>query len=64
VNNTPLGLSKNTWPLACSAPSITELSFPTTRFNVIALALGWLKSTVALLPTLKLPQSITARPVP
>ena len=58
---TPFGLIKITWPLALMAPSIIDFDAPFTRFRVDELALGWLKFTVALEPTLKLCQLITAR---
>ena len=46
VNSTPLGLTRNTWPLARSAPWITDTSAPSTLFNATELAEGWLNTTV------------------
>jgi hypothetical protein len=59
-NSTPLELIRKTWPLACSAPSITLRSLPITRLRMTAEALGWLKFTVSRAPTLKLCQSMAA----
>jgi hypothetical protein len=39
-NRMPLGLTKNTWPLAERLPKMTEGSAPITRFNAIAAAVG------------------------
>ncbi|MNJ62875.1 hypothetical protein D3C77_587310 [compost metagenome] len=39
-NNTPLGLIRNTRPLALSCPMILLPSVPTTRFNAMELASG------------------------
>ena len=39
-----------TWPLALSAPLITLVSLPMTRFSVAEAALGWLKLTVSCAP--------------
>ena len=58
---TPFGLTKITWPFALIAPSIIDCVAPVTRFNVTAFEFGWLKFTVAFLPTLKLSQLMTAR---
>src|SRR5262245_20295385 len=52
-NRTPAELTMNTCPLAFSAPLITLVSFPMTRFSVTDDTLGWLKLTVSLAPTEK-----------
>jgi hypothetical protein len=57
----PLALTSHTWPLAVSWPSMAE-GFPSwMRFSATAAAEGWWKGTLSPPPTLKLPQSITAR---
>ena len=63
VNSTPLGLSRNTWPLALMAPWITETSEPNTRLSATALAPGCTKFTVLPAPTEKLCQSTAILPV-
>ena len=60
-NTTPLGFTKMTWPFALTAPSIMDFVAPFTMLSVDALALGWLKLTVASLPTLNEFHPITAR---
>ena len=60
---TPLGLVKNTWPLALMRPKIWLGLASSTRFKVTLLAEGWLKLTCACAPTLKVCQSIAARDV-
>jgi hypothetical protein len=58
---TPLGLTKNTWPVALMRPMIWLASPPTTRLSVTEEADGWTKLTLASEPTLKLFQSMAAR---
>ncbi len=60
-NTTPDGLTSTTLPLAVMRPAIAEGSGPTTRFSVVALALGCWKVTLCAEPTLKLCQSTAAR---
>jgi hypothetical protein len=60
-NKTPLGLDKNTWPLALMRPKIWLAWVSSTRLRVTALAEGWTKLTWAWAPTLKLFQFSTAR---
>ena len=57
---TPLGLSKNTCPLALTLPMIWVASPAATRFKMVELALGWSNRTVAAEPTSKLSQLMTA----
>ncbi len=45
-NSTPLGLTRNTLPLAERLPRMTEGSAPVTRLSATALALGWTKTTL------------------
>ena len=52
-NTTPLGLSKNTWPLAFSRPMIWEALLSSTWLMATEDWLGWLKLTVASWPMLK-----------
>ena len=59
----PLGLRRNTRPLAESRPNNCEGSTPCTRLSAIALAEGWLKVTAALAPMLKDCQSMATRSV-
>ena len=40
VKSTPLGFTRNTMPLALSAPWITDTSEPSTRLSATALAEG------------------------
>ena len=49
----PLGLSSNTWPLACTRPSIAEVADPVTRFRMLELAEGWTNWTISPLATEK-----------
>ena len=58
---TPLALLKITCPFDSMRPKIWLGLASFTRFSVADWALGWLKRTCALAPTLKLPQSTTAR---
>ena len=60
-NSTPFGLSKNTCPLACKRPSITELSVPTTRLSTTARTSGCTNSTLAPCPIEKPCQLMAAR---
>ncbi len=53
ANITPLGLTRNTRPLAFRLPRIFDGSEPTTRLSVTALTLGCLKLTVSPAPMLK-----------
>ena len=53
---TPLGLVKNTWPLALIWPKIWLGLLSRTRLSKTLLLLGWWTVTVALAPTLKLCQ--------
>ena len=59
--NTPLGLLKNTWPLAVMRPKIWLGLLSFTRLSVMAFALGCTKFTEAELPRLKVSQFTTAR---
>ena len=59
-NTTPERLTSTTLPLAVMCPAISDGSPPTTRFSVVALALGWTKLTVSAEPTLKLCQFTAA----
>ena len=52
-NKMPLGLTKNTRPLAISSPRIDEGSTPVTRFSATASALGWRNFTSSLTSMLK-----------
>lgn len=61
VNSTPLGLSRNSWPLAFTAPWMTETSAPRTRFSATAVLEGCTKFTVAPWPTEKVCQSTARR---
>ena len=63
VNTTPFGLTRNTWPLAFSAPWITDTSGPSTRFNATESRPGWLNVTLLPLPMEKLCQSTAILPV-
>src|SRR5678815_3689766 len=56
ANSTPLGLVRNTWPLAVRRPKISDGLFPSTRLRATADELGWLKLTHALEPIEKLCQ--------
>ena len=58
---TPLLFTNTTWPGALIAPLIIDLLAPLTTFSVLAAAFGWLKLTVASLPTLNDCQFTTAR---
>ena len=58
---TPAGLINVTWPGALILPKIWLGLASRTRFKVAACALGWLKLTVPVEPTLKVPQLMTAR---
>ena len=50
----PLGLDKNTWPLAFNVPKICDGLDPSTLFNATELDDGWTKLTVLPLPIEKL----------
>ena len=54
-NSMPLGLTRNTWPLAVRVPRIAEGSAPSTRLSATELLLGWTKLT--LLPCAMLKES-------
>ncbi|MOA16197.1 hypothetical protein D3C78_1363960 [compost metagenome] len=56
----PLGLTRNTLPLADRLPRMLDGSPPTTRLSATALALGWTKRTASPAPMLKLCQLIAA----
>ena len=56
----PLGLTRNTRPLAEMLPRISEGMPPTTRFNTVDEAEGWLNTTYSLLPTENCCQLIAA----
>ena len=58
AKRTPLGLLRNTWPLAVMRPKISDGLLPSTRLTVIEEALGWLKFTHAPEPIEKLAQLI------
>ena len=60
-NSTPFGLTRNTWPLAVSCPSMRETVGPLTRFRVTAESLGCAKLTCASLPMSKPCQLMMAR---
>ena len=53
---TPLGLVKNTWPLALIWPKIWLGLLLCTRLSSTLVLLGWVMLTLALAPTLKLCQ--------
>ena len=61
LNSTPFGLTSQTWPLARSAPSMTVVSLPTTRFRTTDDASGCRNCTVAFAPILKFCQLMAAR---
>src|SRR5450755_1282105 len=56
----PLGLTRNTCPLALICPAIVEDVTPVTRLRMAEPAFGCTKLTLALAPTEKLVQSTTA----
>ena len=62
-NNTPLGLSSTTTPLALSWPRICDGSADSTRLSDTALADGCRKLTLAFWPTLKVCQLVIIRAV-
>src|SRR5262245_14829931 len=60
LNRTPAELTRNTCPLALSAPEMTLVSLPMTRLSVTDELLGWLKLTVSLAPIEKVCQLMIA----
>ena len=61
VMRMPLGLTRNTRPLAVMRPAISLVAVPVTRFSRAAVASGWRMSTLASAPTEKLRQLTMAR---
>ncbi len=59
-NRMPLGLTRNTLPLADRLPKIADGSGPVTRFRATELLFGWANRTDSLGAMLKLCQLITA----
>src|SRR5205809_1064600 len=57
-NTTPLGFKRKTFPFACSAPWITDVSLPVTRFSAAEDADGWLNRTISPAVFEKLRQSM------
>ncbi len=60
-NSTPLGLIRNTRPLAVSDPRIELASPPKTRFSVMEVVPGWLNRALSPAFSEKLRQSMIAR---
>ena len=61
-NSTPLGLTRNTWPLAVSRPWMSDAPAEvSTRLSATDPELGWTKLTAALAPILKVDQLRIAR---
>ncbi len=59
-NTMPYGLTRKTWPFACSRPRICDASLPTTRLRTTACADGCWNTTDSPVPMLKLCQSMAA----
>ena len=57
----PLGLTRNTRPLAVICPAISLVVLPVTRLSSADVAPGWLMSTRPPAPTEKLCQLMIAR---
>src|SRR6185312_54066 len=61
ANRMPLGLIRNTWPLARMLPKMLEGLLPMTRFSTTEELLGWLNWTYSLPPTENCCQLMEAR---
>src|SRR5580704_8304072 len=61
ANRMPLGLIRNTWPLALISPKMLEGLLPVTRFRITEELLGWLNCTYSLAPMENCCQLMAAR---
>src|SRR6185312_4225884 len=61
ANRMPLGLIRNTWPLALISPKMLEGLLPMTRFSTTEELLGWLNCTYSFEPMENCCQLMEAR---